>query len=295
LDKVTDQYDRNELRYIMLEECTRRDQELEGVKRDDVLRIEIKKDDSLKLEREPTYATARLASDLEVKNAFIRRALAYDAAGLITFSVHELWINKLFRIMQEATVEGHQAVSLQQAYRADKKLWQKMGAETVGNIQPILGRPKPLDVAMQKFCDAVEVTFLLLPLPASYHSSSAVHSASSSTPNTIQVSSAKAGKEERNRQQPYSKQKGGKGAGKGGKGAKADRPTKVSNDPRSQGCSFYLSNGKPCCIFFNSKSGCNTKNITVGKRCARGFHNCGKVLSSGIVCSGEHAMSQCTK
>ena len=36
LDKVTDQFDRNELRYIMLEECTRRDQELERVKRDDI-------------------------------------------------------------------------------------------------------------------------------------------------------------------------------------------------------------------------------------------------------------------
>jgi hypothetical protein len=39
LDKVVDQFDRNEVRYIPLEECTRRDQELDGVKRDDILKI----------------------------------------------------------------------------------------------------------------------------------------------------------------------------------------------------------------------------------------------------------------
>ena len=80
LDKVIDQYERNELRYVPLEECTRRDQELDGTKRDDILKIEVKRDDSLKLEREPTVAIARLASDLEIRNAFVRRALAYDAA-----------------------------------------------------------------------------------------------------------------------------------------------------------------------------------------------------------------------
>ena len=294
LDKVIDQYDRNELRYIMLEECTRRDQELEGVKRDDVLKIEVKKDDSLKLEREPSLVKARLASDLEVRNAFIRRALAYDAAGLITFSVHELWINKLFRVLQEPVVEGHQPVSLQQAYRADKKLWQKMAAETVGNIQPFIGQPKPLDVAMQKLSDAVDVTFLLLPLPTAQHLA-ASNSSGTSSPTIIQVSNTSTTKDN-TRSQPYNKQKGGKkGAGKGGKGTKSDRLLKVSNDPRSQGCSFVLSNGKPCCIYFNSQSGCNAKNVSVGKRCSRGFHNCGKVLSNGTVCSGEHAMTQCSK
>ena len=40
---------------------------------------------------------------------------------------------------------------------------------------------------MKHFCDAVKVTFLLLPLPTSNHNSSAFHSAGSSTPNLIQV------------------------------------------------------------------------------------------------------------
>ena len=63
LDKCIDQYDRNELRVIPLEECTWRLQELEGVKRDDKLKIEIKKDSSLKFMSEPVQLEASLSSD----------------------------------------------------------------------------------------------------------------------------------------------------------------------------------------------------------------------------------------
>ena len=292
LDKVIDQFERNELRYIQLEECTRRDQELDGLRRDDILKIEVKRDDSLKLEREHPQATARLATDLEIRNAFVRRALAYDAGGLITFSTHELWINKLFRIMQEPSVEGHQPVSLQQAYRADKKLWHKMASDTIGNIQPIIGSPKPLDLAMQKHSEAVDVCFLLLPLPLGNHNPSS--SSANSGPSIIQVTSyGKSNPKDSNeKSQPYQKHKSGKGSfGKGGKHGKPDKSPKVSN----QGCAYTLSNGKPCCIFFNSASGCNSKNTPTGKRCSRGFHCCGKVLSNKTVCGGDHSMQQCTK
>jgi hypothetical protein len=213
--------------------------------------------------------------------------LAYDAAGLLTFTVHESWINKLFRIMQEATVEGHMAVSLQQAYRADRKLWQKMAAETVGNIQPIIGGMKPLDAALLKFADHVEVSFLLLPLPVYHHQSSS--SSTSVMPTIVPVqASGKGSIPAVPRGTPYSK---GKGKGKNAKkGAQSDRGIKLS----PQGCAYMLSSGKPCCIFYNGSAGCNTRGVAVGKRCSRGFHNCGKLLANKTVCSGDHPMFQCT-
>lgn len=289
LDKVVDQFDRNELRFIPLEECTRRDQELDGVKRDDILKIEVKKDDSLRLEREQANPTARLATDLEIRNAFFRRALAYDAAGLLSFPVHEAWINKLFRIMQEATVEGHSAVSLQQAYRADRKLWQKMASETVGNIQPLVGAIKPLDAALLKYGDHVEVSFLLLPLPTFQSSSSSNHAPVMPVIVPSQSSGKGSAAPSIPRNAPYSKGKGGKG-NNGKKGAKADRSPKLS----PSGCAYTLSSGKPCCIYFNGAPGCNTRGVAIGKRCSRGFHNCGKLLANKTVCSGDHPMFQCT-
>ena len=296
LDRVIDQFAKNELRYIPLEECTRRDQELDGIKRDDVLKIEIKRDDTLKLEREPAKPLARLATDLEVKSAFLRRALAYDAGGLLTFGVHEGWIGKLFRIMQEPAVEAHSQVTLMQAYRADRRLWAKMADETLGNIVPQLGGVKPLDLALAKFAIDVEVTFLLLPLPfytgmPSSHSGPALAEARNNTPSVPSIA-AHSGKGKLNNQGaksgPYSK--GGKGTkgGQGKKGAKVDQAIKIS----PMGCALYF-NQKPVCIFYNGPKGCNSKNINPGKRCGRGFHLCGKVLCTGSVCGEEHSLADC--
>ena len=105
-DKALDQYDKNELRFIPLDECTRRDQETEGLRRDIVLSIEVQRDDSLRMGREQIEPRAQVATDLQIRNALVRRGLAYDCAGLITFTVVEAWIQKIFRLIQEPPLEG---------------------------------------------------------------------------------------------------------------------------------------------------------------------------------------------
>jgi hypothetical protein len=267
---------------------------LDGVKKDDSLRIDITPGAPLKISATANNPLARLGSDLEIRNAFVRRALAYDAAGLQTYSGMERWIVKLFRLMQQPAVEDHSPITIQQAFRADKRLWALMADETRANIVPVPGQVKPLDEALRNHMDNVEVTFLLLPLPLWKGSS---HSAAQEIPFILPVKS----KSDRNSKTPYDKPdkpaKGGK-PGKGGgkkaakgnsKGGKPSVPSKLSRD----GCSFWLEGGNPCCIFFNSPSGCNDKNTQPGKRCGRGFHNCGKVLASGV-CGGEHSMQACT-
>ena len=96
LDKVLDQYEKNELRFIDLSDCTRRDQELDGLKKDERMKIDIKPGEHLKVSTDGVTPTANLATDLEIRNAFVRRALAYDAGGLITYTCMEQWIVKLF-------------------------------------------------------------------------------------------------------------------------------------------------------------------------------------------------------
>ena len=286
MDRVVDQYERNELRYIELSECTRRSQEMDGVKRDENLRIDIKKGGDLKLASEVPQLSAPLATDLEIRNAFMRRALAYDAGGLITFTVQELWIVQLFRLLQEPPVEGYSQITIQQIYRADKRLWAKVAEATRANIVPMIGQPKPLDVAMQRLVDHVEVTFLLLPLQSARGSSQAPSPAFPPHP-PIQVV----------RDAPYAKaSKGGKG-GKGNKGDSGKAGGKKGDRSKPKvsvsGCAYMLPGNKPACVFFNSAAGCNDKKVQVGKRCSRGFHLCGKVLSSGNVCGGSHAMHDC--
>lgn len=270
LDKCIDQYDRNELKFIPLEECTWRLQELEGVKKDDKLKIEVKKDSFLKLTSEPDQPSASLTSDLEFRNAFVRRALAYDAAGLITFQVHETWIMKLFRIMQEPALDGYRAISMAQVLKADKRLWIRMADATRSQIVPTVGQHKPLDTSLAMYMVDVEVTFLLLPL--SHHSGKGAH---------------------REGAAPYEAKEKSKGKGKEkptgkGKGAKSKGPPKEQKVSAS-GCAYNTADGKPICGFFNSGS-CNSKHVAVGKRCGRGWHICGKPG-----CGGSHAMSECPK
>ena len=296
MDRVVDQFDRNEVKYIELYDCTRRDKELDGVKKDDSLRIDITPGAPLKISSTANNQVARLGSDLEIRNAFVRRALAYDAAGLLTYSNMEQWIVKLFRLMQQPAVEDHSPISLNQAFRADKRLWALMADETRANIIPIPGQAKPLDQALRNLMDNVEVTFLLLPLPLWKGSSQ-------SSTQEIPLILPQQPRAEKPQRTPYDKpDKSAKGKGKGagknankgsskgvGKGGKPAAAPKLSRD----GCSFWLSGGSPCCIFYNSPSGCNDKVTVPGKRCGRGFHNCGKVLAGGV-CGGEHSMQNCT-
>jgi hypothetical protein len=255
------------------------------------MKIDFKPGEPLKVTTASQLPEARLATDLEIRNAFVRRALAYDAANLITYSRMETWIVKIFRLMQQPALDDHAQITLQQAYRADKRLWALMAEETRANIIPAPGGNKPLDAALTQFADNVEVTFLLLPLQlvrggSTSNTGGQDHSASQS--------SAAA-----HRAVPYDRPKGGnKGKGKGkdnaGKGNSKNTKGQSKSKVSPYGCAYKLSNGKPCCVFYNSTAGCKDETVRVGKRCARGFHNCGKLLSCGTVCSGDHAMQACS-
>ena len=288
MDRVINQFEQNEVRYINLADCTRRSQELDGEKQDPKLKIELKKGDPLRVTEDANQMHAPLASDLEIRNAFVRRALAYDAGGLITYTVLERWIVKLFRLLQEPAVELHAAISMSQLFRADKRLWSKLAEATKSNIVPLLGAAKPLDIAIMNLMNDVEVTFLLLPMQLAR--GAAIVTASSHSVQSPAFNPAPT-----MRDTPYAKAKvqpkakSAKGsAGKGGS-AKGNKSPKVSRD----GCSFKLADNRNCCIYFNSPTGCNDKAVQLGRRCSRGFHLCGKVLQTGAVCSGEHAMQQC--
>ena len=78
---------------------TSREQELSGVKKDAAFAAD--QDGQLKLKAASVTIQADLASDLKAKEAFTRRVLAYDQAGLIEYAVHAQWVERLFRALQK--------------------------------------------------------------------------------------------------------------------------------------------------------------------------------------------------
>ena len=84
-------------------------------------------------------------------------------AGIATFSVLDLWTQKLFEKMNEAPLANFRHVSMEQAINADKALWVKVSSETRGNLQPKTGMEKPFDADFTKFAEHPEVLQHLMP------------------------------------------------------------------------------------------------------------------------------------
>ena len=223
IDKVQDQYEHNELRYIPVEELTTRQQELLGDKKDQQLAEVFKKNKQGQLvaSQEAVELKADTSTDLKLRNALIRRCLAYDQCGLIDFDVQERWVSKIFERMSEEPPPGYKSVTMDQALQADRKLWVRMSEECRAGIAVIPGLARPLNAAMVKFADHPDVCTILQPLPGS--SSYAGHQGSKKKKPWNQWDKVH---EERYQGDGKNKQKGqgkggkskGKGKGKKGKG-----------------------------------------------------------------------------
>ena len=265
IDRIQHQYDTNELKYVPPSECTKREQEILGHKTDERLKLDLKSGD-LKITREADEYSADLGTDLRLRNAFIRRCLAYDQCGLISFDAQEKWVSTLFRRLAEPPEKGFAAVTMEQVLRADQKLFVRMAEDARSAIVPRAGEAPPLNTAIKERIDSSEIQVLLLPRPAHHKQESR-----STTPYEGPRPKA-AGKKGRGQK--------GSGKGKGQKGAKLKPPL---------GCSSLTTDGRYICFAFNGQ-GCQDTSIQAGDRCTKGYHICGK---KG--CFGNHSMQSCNK
>ena len=255
VDKVCQQLEDSQLKYVPISECISRDQEMLGVKK--MQSIALDSNGSLKLHTADSSAKADLTSDLKVREAFMRRSLAYDQCGMVSFETLDQWVDKLFRSMDREPPKGYRKVTLEQVLNADRELWVLVSEYTGSSVAPRADGSKPVEEAINRFKDHPEVAFLLLPLP---HGTS-----SGSTPHVTTLPPRS--DHEQLRKWP----KGGKGKGSG-KGKTDGKFTSTSVPSLPPGCVRRWGN-KPICINFNGR-GCDF--AKAGKRCRNGFHVCYK-------------------
>jgi hypothetical protein len=272
LDSVVQQYERDELKYICLSSCTTRDQEVTGLKKDSQLAID--NDGQIKLRPSQSLAIADTSAELRLKNAMLRRAIAYDQSGLIDFEVHNRWIEKLFSAQMRTPPPGYRGITTNQMLEADRMLWKRLADVRRTGIVPIPGVPRPLDEASSKLMDSSEVMYFLLPLPQSTSSRSNDY-----------------GPENRHHNGSRFSPKGSKGyEPKGGKGGKSGKGNKGGFNPAQLGWPseqpMKTTDGSRFCFNFNSKRGC--KFAKPGQKCRNGSHLCCK-----YGCGGNHPQFQC--
>ena len=104
--------------------------------------------------------------ELKLREAFTRRALAYDQVGLMSFIAQEKWHTYLFDAVTREPPPNRRYVSIGQALNADRELWQLIAQESRGDIKIIKGADPPLDAFIKRFQHSPQVNVCLAPLPA---------------------------------------------------------------------------------------------------------------------------------
>jgi hypothetical protein len=266
LDSIMQQFDRDELKYLAISSCTSREQEMSGQKRDPKLALD--SEGQLKLKQQPNDARADVSSDMKIKNALTRRGLGYDQAGLISFSTHARWIERIFSVMNRAAPDGYSQITVHQILESDKELWHRITDECRTTIIPVPGLPRPLDLAIEKWMYSPEVSYYLMPMPSRSSSSSTTTVPKKEVIDTIT--------------KPKGKGRGGKGRGGKGRGGKTSSPS----TQMPAGCTNKTSDGRNLCFAYNSPVGCSY--AKPGNACKRGVHICAKPG-----CGGRHSAVSC--
>ena len=260
--------DEKAIKYIPPHRCTKRETEIQdsSSKDKDVLTLEkgqlISKKNSL-----PSTSTS---DALKLHNCFIRRALAFDIAGLISFNKLHFYHQHLLAQLNMKSLPGFSQPSLNQVINADKTFWSKLSENAAGTVVPQPDGSKPLDKLIETTLRAPEVTFQLLPQPSA---------------NEVDPL-AKGDK----RYHPYPPPKGGKGKGKKGekgekgkgKGDKGGKNRSIAVPQALRGLPAKAADGRYKCFNHNLPHGCPNPH----DNCPKGAHICMK-------CDGRHSYQKC--
>ncbi len=257
-------------KYLPLSKCISREQELQSQRND--RRIVVLEDQQLQVKNRSPESTADLSTDLKVQNAFIRRVLTCEQAGLFTHETHEKLRHEFMSHMMRSPPPGFKAPDISAVLRADKELWMRAFDKSKSNIKPDTTGVFPLGDALLEFQHSPQVVFHLLPTPAGTGSKRA-HS-----PAAYRSSSSKKTSPQR-KQVPKQQQTQKK---------KATDRVKVPDALR--GFSGLNKSKMRVCYNYNLPHGCS--NSTHEKegltRCVKGCHEC-------IKCGGKHPVGECPK
>ena len=284
VDRIQQQFEENQGSYVQLELCTSRLQELSGVKKDKEIAAAIEPNHLLKITTKEPDVKASLVSDLALRQAFRRRALAYDQCNLIAYEALEVWSEKLFAAMEQIPPPGYAQVSRFQIIAADKEMFIKViercRAGIVPNVSASGSVVRPMQEAVETFQDDTKALFHLLPLP----STGGGYKKKQPTIDEEMDEEDHQAKKHKPANGPGKVKAAGKGNGKG-KGKSKAKGDKLP--PALTGC-WKLIKGKPGCKWFNVGT-CHSQ-AQAGEECKFGVHLC---MAPG--CGLPHPAFSCDK
>ena len=151
------------MQYVSWETSVSRNHELlTGLKRDPQLIFD--GSGTLKLQKISLVEPGSTGSEIQVKYALTRRALALEQANLVKFSLMETWSEKMMQNKFEEPNPGFARTTMKQLEQADRKFFVILGEHIREGIKAT-SAGRPIDACFKKCMQSSEVLSLLQPRP----------------------------------------------------------------------------------------------------------------------------------
>ncbi|CAE7253466.1 NaCP60E [Symbiodinium necroappetens] len=120
----------------------------------------------VKMGHQSTPVECDVSDSLKCQWAWMRRGLAYDQCKMITYNVHQRWIQRLLDCLSLSQVPppGYAYVGLAQCIRADKELFLLMSRENLKTFRGNAAGELPLDNLINRLSYDQRVQRFLLPM-----------------------------------------------------------------------------------------------------------------------------------
>ena len=250
LDGCCQQYDQRILRYIEPARCTSRESEILSNKVEKKLKLNAA---NMTLQETKTVPDADSSTAFSLLQCFRRRGLAYEFAQLLSFRVHEKYVDTLFRHLSAEPPPNYAHTSVSQLLRADREVFLYM-SQHCKDIRPDVAGNRPLDDLIAEALKDYHTAFHLMPLPKDH--------------------GYQPWRREQNEHGSLTFDMQHKGKGHKGKGKSKNKAGGSSVAPRGMvGCVGRDAKGRNICFDFNLH---DCKAAAVGGSCKKGRHVCFK-------------------
>ena len=228
--------------WIHPSKCKKRDSEIKFTMKEpkQILRVE---QQVVKVDHEVESTDAEHGAELKLMWCLQRRGFALDITNIVSWQVHERWVDTLFRAYSMESASSTRPVTLSQLIKADCELWTLLARE-FQSVRPNVHGEKPLDAAINRLQSDPRIIVHLMQLPSSRPSPSDVTLADPANP------------------EPKKKKRPGK------------RTRGTPNIPDElRDMHQQTAQGKPICWAYNLK-GCKSNAGGNPPACGRGAHVC---------------------
>ncbi|CAE7839749.1 NaCP60E [Symbiodinium sp. CCMP2592] len=163
VDACNHQLEHSVIYWLAPSKCPKRELEvIAGFKeKPSVLQVE---QNTVKLGGPSTTIECDASDALRCQWAWQRRGLAYDQCRMISYNVHQKWVQKLLDCLSIVPPPNFAAVTLSQCVRADKEMFLLMSQEGLASFKQDASGKLPLDAVMSRLMHDQRICQFLLPM-----------------------------------------------------------------------------------------------------------------------------------